>query len=193
LPLYREAALKKLASPEDLDRLLKITNVRAWLLLAALSCLLLAAFAWGVWGSINTTVEASGVLVQSTADTLEAITYVSLSDAQQLDPGMPVDLLPFGVRQEVHGTMRGTVRSVAQQAASRSEMVTTLGNSALIDSLIRAEEVFAVHVDLEASPNGGYRWTISDAPDLILPAQTPVSLSIIVRREPPISRLFASA
>lgn len=192
LPLYREAALKKLTSPEDLDRLLKITTIRAWLLLAALGCLLLAAFAWGIWGSISTTVEASGMLVQGAGETLEAITYVSLSDAQQLAPGMPVELLPFGIRQEVQGTMRGTVRSIARQATTRSEMVAALGNSALIDSLIRAEQVFAVHVDLEAGPNGGYRWTTSDAPNLILPAQTPVSLSIIVRREPPISRLFAS-
>lgn len=191
LPLYREAALKKLSSPEDLDRLLQITNVRSWLLLAALGCLLLAALAWGIWGTISTTVAANGVLVQQTADTLEAVTYVTLSDAQQLAPGMIVDLLPFGVQPEVHGTMRGTVRSVTQQAATRSAMIAAIGNNPLIESYISAQQVFAVHIDLETHPGGGYQWTISEAPDLILPAQTPVSLSIIVRREAPISRLFA--
>jgi hypothetical protein len=190
-PVYREAALKKLTSPEDLDRLLQITNVRAWVFLIALGSILVAALAWGIWGTMTTTVEATGVLTGSDATGNTVVTYVSLADAQQLTEGMPVDVLPYGARLEANGYLRGHVASVAREAATRQQMVTALGSSALIDSFIQAQNLFAVEIALEQNADGSYDWTVADVPDFILPREAPVSVSIIVRREAPISRLFA--
>ena len=42
--IFREAALERLSSPEELDRLMQITTPRGWLALIATGILLLTAF-----------------------------------------------------------------------------------------------------------------------------------------------------
>lgn len=64
-PVYRQAALDKLSSPEELDRLMRITRPSAWLLLAALGGVLIMAVLWGVFGRIITTLEQPGLLTTS--------------------------------------------------------------------------------------------------------------------------------
>lgn len=64
-PIYRKKALEKLASPEELDRLMQITTPRSWLALLALASLLLIAILWGFFGKLTTTIEESGTLTLS--------------------------------------------------------------------------------------------------------------------------------
>lgn len=61
--LFRKAAQERLASPEQLDQLMQITSPAGWLALLALGLLLGCAVLWGVWGSIPTEVEGSGILM----------------------------------------------------------------------------------------------------------------------------------
>ncbi|MBI5958805.1 MAG: HlyD family efflux transporter periplasmic adaptor subunit [Chloroflexi bacterium] len=61
-PVYRKAALDKLASPEELDQLMQITRPGAWLLLAAFGVVLLIALSWSIFGRITTTLDQSGTL-----------------------------------------------------------------------------------------------------------------------------------
>jgi HlyD family secretion protein len=61
--LFRKAALEKLASPEQLDQLLRVTGARGWLALLAVSALLAVAAAWSVLGRVPTTVSGTGILV----------------------------------------------------------------------------------------------------------------------------------
>ncbi len=63
--VYRKAALDKLSSPEELDRLMQITGPGSWLLLAALGGVLLMVIGWGVFGQITTTLDRSGLLTLS--------------------------------------------------------------------------------------------------------------------------------
>jgi multidrug efflux pump subunit AcrA (membrane-fusion protein) len=63
--VYRKAALDKLSSPEELDRLMQITGPGSWLLLAALGSVLLMVIGWGVFGQITTTLDRSGLLTLS--------------------------------------------------------------------------------------------------------------------------------
>jgi multidrug efflux pump subunit AcrA (membrane-fusion protein) len=60
--VYRKAALDKLSSPEELDRLMQITGPGSWLLLAALGGVLLMVIGWGIFGQITTTLDRSGLL-----------------------------------------------------------------------------------------------------------------------------------
>lgn len=62
---FRKAALDKLSSPEELDRLMQITSPGSWLLLAALAVVLVMVLFWSILGRINTTLEQSGVLALS--------------------------------------------------------------------------------------------------------------------------------
>jgi hypothetical protein len=63
--VYRKAALDKLSSPEELDRLMRITSPASWLVLAAFGAVLLMVLLWGVFGQITTTLEESGILTLS--------------------------------------------------------------------------------------------------------------------------------
>ncbi len=61
--IFREAAAQRLSSPEQLDQLMRITSPAGWVALVALGLLLGCAVAWGLWGSIPTKVQGSGILM----------------------------------------------------------------------------------------------------------------------------------
>ncbi len=62
--LFREQALKKQSSPEQLDELIQITNSASWLALAAFGGLIIVALIWGIFGSIPTTTTGTGVFIK---------------------------------------------------------------------------------------------------------------------------------
>ena len=63
--LFRKAALERLASPERLDQLIKITSPVGWLTLGAIIFLILVTIVWGFLGKIPTTVQANGILTRT--------------------------------------------------------------------------------------------------------------------------------
>ena len=50
--LFRQVALNKLSSPEELDRLLRVTSPKGWIALIGIGVLLLTATVWAVVGKI---------------------------------------------------------------------------------------------------------------------------------------------
>lgn len=86
--IYRKRALDKLASPEDLDRLLRVTRPGTWLVLGAFGLVLGAALAWGIFGRITTRLELAGTLTLSNPVTLvtaQDTGYVSQLDVESGD------------------------------------------------------------------------------------------------------------
>jgi multidrug resistance efflux pump len=63
--IFRESSLEKLSSPEQLDRVIKVTSSRAWLIIVSLVILVLNLLVWGVLGEIPTQVNANGVMISS--------------------------------------------------------------------------------------------------------------------------------
>jgi HlyD family secretion protein len=61
--IFRKEALDKIASPEQLDLLIKVTNPKRWFSLFALGSLVAAAGAWSWFGRIPILVSGRGVLV----------------------------------------------------------------------------------------------------------------------------------
>jgi hypothetical protein len=62
--IFRQAALERLSSPEQLDRLMPLTSPRSWIVLAAVGLLLVGAFLWSLVGKLDITVEGQGVLMR---------------------------------------------------------------------------------------------------------------------------------
>ncbi len=62
--IFRQSALDKLSSPEQLDQLMQVTTPKSWLALAACAALVLTAVAWSIFGSIPTTVSGRGILIK---------------------------------------------------------------------------------------------------------------------------------
>jgi HlyD family secretion protein len=61
--LFRKAALERIASPEQLDRLVSVADARSWVALAGLLVGLAFLLVWGIFGSIPTNVPAKGILI----------------------------------------------------------------------------------------------------------------------------------
>ena len=62
--IFRQAALDRLSSPEQLDQLMQVTTPKSWLALTACCVLVLIAVAWSIWGSIRINVYGRGILIK---------------------------------------------------------------------------------------------------------------------------------
>ncbi len=80
--IFRQAALDRISSPEQLDRMVAVTDGRGWLLLATLGMLMVALIAWAWYGAIPTQVQAQGILINRDSQVADAMTPASgvLSD-----------------------------------------------------------------------------------------------------------------
>ena len=61
--LFRQAVLDRLASPEQLNTVMRVTDAKGWLALAGCALLLATGVVWGVLGRVPTKVNASGILL----------------------------------------------------------------------------------------------------------------------------------
>ncbi|HEY5061911.1 MAG TPA: NHLP bacteriocin system secretion protein, partial [Gemmatimonadaceae bacterium] len=63
--IFRKVSLDRLASPEQLDQLMRVTDPRGWIALAAAALVLATALTWGIAGRIPESVSGTGMLVRS--------------------------------------------------------------------------------------------------------------------------------
>ncbi len=63
--IFRQAALDKLSSPEQLDLLMTVTTPRGWIALLALCAILLAVLVWSVLGRLPTTMTGLGIILKT--------------------------------------------------------------------------------------------------------------------------------
>lgn len=61
--MFREEALEKLSSPEQVDQLLEVVTRKSWIPILTLALGVLAALAWSILGRIPVSVEGRGLLV----------------------------------------------------------------------------------------------------------------------------------
>jgi len=62
--IFRAASLERLSSPERLDELMQVTNLRGWISLLAFWGVIAVAVVWGFYGSIPTVVKGQGILIK---------------------------------------------------------------------------------------------------------------------------------
>ena len=74
---FRQAALDRLASPEQLDRLVAVTDRRGWIALAALGGLGAWLLVWSLVGAIPTTVTGQGILLARSGQVADAMSQAS--------------------------------------------------------------------------------------------------------------------
>ena len=67
--VFRKSALDRISSPEQLDKVLKVTSPMSWLALLAVTVMLVFVVVWSFVGSLPTTVTATGVVVNVNTST----------------------------------------------------------------------------------------------------------------------------
>ena len=63
--MFRQSALDRLSSPDQLDQLVKVTSPTGWLALSGCILLLVVAVAWGIEGELPTNVSGTCILMKS--------------------------------------------------------------------------------------------------------------------------------
>jgi HlyD family secretion protein len=71
--IFRQAALDRLSSPEQLDRIVPVSDAFGWVTLSTLLMLLSAIIAWGIFGHIPDQVSGKGIFVTSGGRILDAM------------------------------------------------------------------------------------------------------------------------
>ena len=93
--LFRQESLERLSSPERLDELMTLVNLKAWLPLGTIGVLLGLGMIWSLVGRIPVTISGRGMLVNKDASgELVALLHFDNRYRGQFSPGMPVVLTP---------------------------------------------------------------------------------------------------
>ena len=161
--IFNRKAAEKLRSPDDLDKHLQVTNPSVWVALAACLALLAGLLAWGVFGSVTTSVSATGVVVDDTA-----MCFLSAEDAAKVHAG---DAAFVGEEQM-------EVASVAAVPYSRDEAGEALGSDYLVSALVAGDWAYQVTFDGDVSG---------------LASGVPLTVSITTERIAPISLVLGGA
>ncbi|MBE6844832.1 MAG: hypothetical protein E7508_03835 [Ruminococcus sp.] len=85
--IFREKSLERISSPEQLDRYIKIANPGMWIVLSAIIVLLASMCVWGIFGRLETVVNASGMVENGIMSTT-----LNSENSHKVEPGMEVYL-----------------------------------------------------------------------------------------------------
>ncbi len=94
--IYREASLKKLNSPEQLDRQLIVVSPTAWITMIAIALLITGVVIWGFCGTIPEKVTGTGIIMYGSgitsvnADTTQKISDIDVTVGSQVESGQVI-------------------------------------------------------------------------------------------------------
>lgn len=133
---FRRAALERINSPEQLDRLLTVTTAQSWIALTAVACLIAVALTWSLIGSLPTYVEGRGLFIRQGG---------SIASAAAAGTGTLEKLL---VQKGAHVEAGQVVAQIAapdveQQIASSRALVTERMNELERQRTLAADEIAA--------------------------------------------------
>lgn len=75
--MFRKAALEKIETIDQLEKMLKVTSASSWIALLGITLVMISTVIWSVIGTLPSTVTASGIIVSSTAATNTYLAPVS--------------------------------------------------------------------------------------------------------------------
>lgn len=136
--IFRDSALGKMTSVDDLDRYLKVTNPSAWVLLGAVTVLLAAAIIWGFTAAIPIQVSATGILKGNQVicflpidGTTQATVETPVTTAGYDTQIVEIDYNPYSPREVAEYTNNDYVAS--QSDGNWSYMLTIAAASGISD------------------------------------------------------------
>lgn len=158
--IFNESAARKLRSPDDLEKYVRVTTPSVWMTVCACAALLLGLLVWGVFGTVSTDIATTGAVIEG-----QAMCFVPASDVVMVDVG---DTASFeGVRMRIS--------KVADAPMSIDEVKGELQSDYLLRSLIDGDWGYQVTFDGDVSE---------------LPSNVPLEVRITTERIAPISLIL---
>ncbi|MFG3102012.1 HlyD family efflux transporter periplasmic adaptor subunit [Streptomyces sp. NPDC048182] len=141
---FRQQALDRLQSPEDLDLPVRLARPQGWLVLCVTVLVMAAATVWAVTGSVTSTVGAPAVLTHGQGSYLlqspvaGQVTAVLVRQGGRLDAGAPVlKVRTARGEQVVRAIDAGRVSALA---ATVGQIVSTGTNVASVEKVAHADD-----------------------------------------------------
>lgn len=152
---FRQKALSKLQSPEELDLPVRYARPQGWLVLAVTVVVMAAAAFWAVTGSVNSKLNAPGVLTHAQGSyVLQSpvagqVTQVLAKEGQMLRAGAPL----LKIRTESGDRAIRAVESgrVTTLVAKIGSVVTTGKDVATVERVKHRDEPLVAMVYVKAS------------------------------------------
>ena len=85
--LFRKKNVERVASPDQLNDYIHVSNPSAWIVLAAFTILLIGVCIWGIFGTLDTTLSVVAV-----KDEGGVVCYVKEADYEKIEIGMMVKI-----------------------------------------------------------------------------------------------------
>ncbi|WP_037671385.1 HlyD family efflux transporter periplasmic adaptor subunit [Streptomyces griseus] len=141
---FRQQALAKLQSPEELDLPVRFARPQGWLVLSVTLIALAAASMWAVTGSVASTVSAPAVLTHGEGSYLlqspvaGQVTAILAKEGQRLPANAPV----LKVRTSEGDTVVRTVAAgrISALAATIGQIIQTGANVAAVEKVAHADD-----------------------------------------------------
>lgn len=134
--IFNRKATEKLRSPDDLDKYVQVTNPSVWIVLVACIALLAGLLAWGIFGTVATSVTAAGVSVKG-----EAMCFL---------PAETVSKVQVGDVANVGGKLL-TVESISDLPSSRDEIDALITSDYLVSTLVMDDWTYIVRFEGDTS------------------------------------------
>lgn len=142
--IFRQKALDKLAAPDELDRLLTVVGIKAWIPLGSAGFLCLVVLAWSIFGRIPITVNGMGVLINPG----------NVKGLQSQATGQLIEL-PLRVGQLIE---KGDIIGVLNQPELRKQLEQSESRmTELTEGDKASDELEATRWELEQKSNGAQR------------------------------------
>lgn len=125
-PLFREAAMQSLSSPDQLNQLVKVTQPYSWIALTAAGLAIAVALVWSIFGRLPTVVSGEGILIRK-GGTFNIVSQGSgvVTEIADLEPGKPVvrgQLLARLAQPELEQQVAAQRAAVARLLAEKKDL-----------------------------------------------------------------------
>jgi hypothetical protein len=180
--IFRKESLERLSSPEQLDQLMQVVSAKSWIPLATLGSLVLLTLIWSVVGRIPITAIGQGILVHPSDSTNELVnlSFFEPRTAEQIQPGMPIIIVPDMAGSRRMGGIVGRVVSV------KGSSITTLDAARqAAQSNAAPTEAIEVMAELQRDATSGeYQWSSTKPAQRLAPGTTTTARITLAERAP---------
>lgn len=168
--LYRKSALERISSPEQLDKVLKVTSPMSWLALIGITVIIIVTVIWSIIGTIPVTITTNGIVSSPVGSnavyTEEAGTVVSVrvrvGDALHL--GDPV-LTYKNASNEVVTIYSDQVGNVATIVANNGDNMTPGNEVIRVTPTAQGAQIIVCYVPLAQAKKLDRGMQVNISPD----------------------------